>query len=89
MGAAQAAQVLLTVKQQQRKGEPASAEAERRISDATRRQYEQEGHALYSTARLWDDGIVDPIDTRRVIGFCLDVASMAPIRESRAPVFRM
>lgn len=91
MGAAQAAQVLVTVKQQQRQRDHAelSDEDQRRMSEATRQQYEREGNALFGTARLWDDGIIDPVDTRRVIALCLDVAMTAPLRETRAPVYRM
>ncbi len=91
MGAQQAAQVLVTVKQQQRDREHASLsdEERRRITDTTLQQYESEGHPYFSTARLWDDGIIDPPDTRRVIGLCLDVATTAPIRDARAPVYRM
>ncbi len=91
MGAQQAAQVLVTVKQQQRDREHASLsdEERRRITDTTLQQYESEGHPYFSTARLWDDGIIDPLDTRRVISLCLDVATTAPIRDARAPVYRM
>ncbi|WP_447974431.1 carboxyl transferase domain-containing protein [Nitrospira sp. Kam-Ns4a] len=91
MGAAQAAQVLTTIKHQQgeRGRPPLSAAEERRIADGIHQQYEQEGSPYFSTARLWDDGILDPVDTRRVLGLCLDVALAAPVRETRAPVFRM
>jgi len=91
MGASQAAQVLVTVKQQQRERERGalSQDERRQITDAIRRQYELEGSPYFSTARLWDDGIVDPADTRRLLGACLDIAMMIPPRESRPPVFRM
>jgi 3-methylcrotonyl-CoA carboxylase beta subunit len=91
MGAQQAAQVLVTVKQQQleREGKTLPDEERDRISEFIRRQYEQEGSAYFSSGRLWDDGIIDPIDTRRVLGLCLDVAALTPTRESRPPVFRM
>ncbi|MCE3223643.1 MAG: pccB [Nitrospira sp.] len=91
MGAQQAAQVLVTVKRQQREREQAelSEEEERRMTDMTLRQYEQEGSPYFSSARLWDDGILDPLDTRKVLGLCLDLAATSPTRESRAPVFRM
>ncbi|BCA53347.1 Methylcrotonoyl-CoA carboxylase beta chain, mitochondrial [Nitrospira sp. KM1] len=91
MGAQQAAQVLLTVKQQQRARDNAvlSEDEQRKITDSTRTQYEQEGSPYFSTARLWDDGIIDPIDTRRTLGFCLDVVMGVPIRGSHPPVFRM
>ena len=91
MGAQQAAQVLLTVKQQQwaRDHAKRSEDEERKIRDATMAQYEREGSAFYSTARLWDDGIIDPADTRSILGLCLDIALTAPVRRSRPPVFRM
>ena len=91
MGAQQAAQVLVTVKQQQRRRERGalSDHEQRRLSESILQQYEQEGSPYFSTARLWDDGILDPIETRRVLGLCLDLAALTPTRESRAPVFRM
>ena len=92
MGSAQAAQVLVTVKQQQKRARQdgvLSENEQRRISEATRTQYDRESEALFGTARLWDDGIISPVDTRRVIGLCLDVVTAACVRESRAPVYRM
>ncbi|MCP9473505.1 MAG: methylcrotonoyl-CoA carboxylase, partial [Nitrospira sp.] len=91
MGAHQAAQVLVTIKQQQRAREGAtlSQEEVRAIYDATVAQYEEEGDPYFSTARLWDDGIIDPVETRKVLGFCLDIAMTAPVRRARPPVFRM
>src|SRR5690349_4526970 len=91
MGAQQAAQVLVTVKQQQRAREQAalSGDEQRRIMDSTIAQYDREGSALFSTARLWDDGIIDPLETRSILGLCLDVAMTVPIPRSSAPVFRM
>ncbi len=91
MGAQQAAQVLVTVKQQQRARDQAalSEEAQRRITDGTLRQYEQEGSPYFSSARLWDDGILDPVDTRGVLGLCLELAAVLPTKTSHAPVFRM
>ncbi|HET9963561.1 MAG TPA: carboxyl transferase domain-containing protein [Nitrospiraceae bacterium] len=91
MGAQQAAQVLLTVKQQQREreGRVLGQDERRKMMDSTLAQYEREGSPYFSTARLWDDGIVDPVQTRRLIGLCLDVAMTTPMRGSHAPVFRM
>jgi 3-methylcrotonyl-CoA carboxylase beta subunit len=57
--------------------------------DSIRAQYEREGSPYFSTARLWDDGIIDPVDTRKILGLCLDVAMTTPVRSSRFPVFRM
>jgi 3-methylcrotonyl-CoA carboxylase beta subunit len=91
MGAPQAAQVLVAVKQQQRgrSGQALPEHERRRITDSIATQYEQEGSPYFSTARLWDDGIIDPVDTRRILGLCLDIALATPVRESRAPVYRM
>ena len=91
MGAQQASHVLVTVKRQQRtrEKEMLSEEEQRKISESTLSQYEREGSPYFSTARLWDDGVVDPSDTRHVIGLCLDIAMTAPVRGSHPPVFRM
>lgn len=91
MGAPQAAQVLLTVKQQQRARDKAllSDDEQRRITESIREQYEREGSPYFSTARLWDDGIIDPVETRKVLGLCLNVATTTPARSSNFPVFRM
>lgn len=91
MGSQQAAQVLTTVKQQQRERahEPFTEGEKHRITASTFKQYDQESSPYYSTARLWDDGVIDPVDTRRVLGLCLDLAMTRAIRESHPPVFRM
>jgi len=52
-------------------------------------QYEHQGHPYYATARLWDDGVVDPAQTRRVLGLSLSAALNAPIPETKFGVFRM
>ena len=57
--------------------------------DAIRETYEREGSPYYSTARLWDDGIIDPVDTRRVLALGLSAALNAPIPETAFGVFRM
>ena len=57
--------------------------------DEIRAKYEREGNPYYSTARLWDDGIIDPLETRRVLGMCLSVTAHAPVAEPRYGVFRM
>jgi 3-methylcrotonyl-CoA carboxylase beta subunit len=54
-----------------------------------RDQYEHQGHPYYATARLWDDGIIDPADTRRVLGLALSAAGDAPLPAVRYGVFRM
>lgn len=51
--------------------------------------YEKEGNAYYSTARLWDDGIIDPADTRKIIGFCISAALNRPVEDTKYGVFRM
>ncbi|MFL6159758.1 MAG: carboxyl transferase domain-containing protein, partial [Marmoricola sp.] len=80
MGGEQAASVLATVA-----GRPDDEEFKAPI----REQYETQGSAYYSTARLWDDGIIDPADTRRVLGMGLAIAEQAPIPEPRYGIFRM
>ncbi len=57
--------------------------------DEIRAKYEREGNPYYSTARLWDDGIIDPLDTRRVLALGISAALNAPIPESRFGIFRM
>ncbi len=91
MGAEQAAQVLVTVKRDQlaRRGETLSAEGEAAIADPIRSKYAAEGSPYYGTARLWDDGILDPAETRAAIGLCIAASLNAPIPETRWPVFRM
>ena len=91
MGGEQAAGTLLTVKQQQRatEGYAMSTQEQESFLAPIRQQYESEGNAYYSTARLWDDGIVDPPETRTVLGLTLAVALHAPIPETRAGVYRM
>jgi len=92
MGGEQAANVLLQVQQDQRarRGEPllspAEAEAFKRPTLET---YEREGSPYYSTARLWDDGVVDPPETRRVLGLALSACLNAPVPETKFGVFRM
>jgi 3-methylcrotonyl-CoA carboxylase beta subunit len=57
--------------------------------DAIRAQYERQGHPYYSTARLWDDGVIDPKDTRTVLGLALSAAANAPLGDPAFGVFRM
>ncbi|CAM5187860.1 3-methylcrotonyl-CoA carboxylase beta subunit OS=Castellaniella defragrans OX=75697 GN=HNR28_002199 PE=4 SV=1 [Castellaniella defragrans] len=91
MGGEQAASVLATVRRDsvERKGGHWSAEEEEAFKTSIRAQYEHEGHAYYSTARLWDDGIIAPADTRRVLGLGLAAARHAPAEDTRFGVFRM
>jgi len=91
MGGEQAASVLATVRRDgiEARGGHWSAEEEAAFRAPIRAQYEAEGHPYYATARLWDDGVIDPIDTRRVLALGLAAALHAPIPETRFGVFRM
>ncbi|OJY70328.1 MAG: methylcrotonoyl-CoA carboxylase [Rhodospirillales bacterium 70-18] len=91
MGGEQAASVLATVRRDgmQARGEDWPAEEEEAFKRPIRAQYETQGHPYYATARLWDDGIIDPADTRRVLGLGLSAALNAPIEPTRFGVFRM
>ncbi len=91
MGGQQAATVLLTVKRDQlwRKGIEMSKEEEKQLTDPILKKYEVEGNPYYSTARIWDDGVIDPIDTRLVLGLGISASLNAPIPESKTGVFRM
>jgi 3-methylcrotonyl-CoA carboxylase beta subunit len=91
MGGEQAANVLLTVKMDQlaAKGESMSPEEQAAFRQPTLDKYGAESSAYFSTARLWDDGIIDPVDTRRVIGLGISAARNAPIDPPRFGVFRM
>jgi 3-methylcrotonyl-CoA carboxylase beta subunit len=91
MGGEQAAAVLATVRRDsiEAKGERWSSEDEERFKAPIRAQYEQQGHAFYATARMWDDGVIDPAQTRRTLGLSLSAALNAPIPPTRFGVFRM
>ena len=92
MGGEQAAGVLLTVKQDQlkREGKPLLDEAgQAEFKRPILEKYEREGSPYYSTARLWDDGVIDPAETREVLGLALSVALKAPPEEGGFGVFRM
>ena len=91
MGGEQAASVLATVKRDamEARGETWSEKEEEAFKNPIREQYETEGHPYYASARLWDDGIIDPKDTRMVLGLGISAALNAPIEETRFGVFRM
>ncbi|MDP9898253.1 carboxyl transferase domain-containing protein [Variovorax ginsengisoli] len=91
MGGEQAASVLATVKRDgiEGKGGSWSKEEEEAFKAPIRQQYEDQGHPYYATARLWDDGIIDPADTRRVLALGLAAARNAPIPEPKFGIFRM
>ena len=91
MGGEQAASVLATVRRDglEARGQDWSAEDEEAFKEPIRAQYEHQGSPYYSTARLWDDGIIDPVDTRRVLGMGLEIAAHAPVAEPSYGIFRM
>jgi 3-methylcrotonyl-CoA carboxylase beta subunit len=89
MGGEQAASVLATVKRDQMKGAEWPAAEEEAFKKPIREQYERQGHPYYSSARLWDDGVIDPVDTRRILSLCLATVRNAPEQETRFGMFRM
>ncbi|WDD91474.1 methylcrotonoyl-CoA carboxylase [Burkholderia sp. FERM BP-3421] len=91
MGGEQAASVLATVRRDgiEAKGGAWSAEEEEAFKQPIRDQYERQGHPYYASARLWDDGVIDPAQTRDVLGLGLAAAMNAPIEDTRFGVFRM
>jgi 3-methylcrotonyl-CoA carboxylase beta subunit len=91
MGGEQAATVLALVKREgiERKGGSWSAEEEAAFRAPILEKYEREGHPLYSSARLWDDGIIDPAKSREVLALSLSTALNAPIPETKVGVWRM
>jgi 3-methylcrotonyl-CoA carboxylase beta subunit len=91
MGGEQAAMVLSQVRRDniEAKGESWSEEEEGKFQAPIRAQYERQGSPYYATARLWDDGVIDPVDTRLVLGLGLSAAANAPIEPTRFGLFRM
>jgi 3-methylcrotonyl-CoA carboxylase beta subunit len=91
MGGEQAAGVLATIRHDGMalKGGEWSAEEEEKFKAPIRSQYETQGHPYYATARMWDDGVVDPAQARRVLGLCFAAALNAPIPSTKFAVFRM
>jgi 3-methylcrotonyl-CoA carboxylase beta subunit len=91
MGGEQAASVLVTVKRDQleKQGATLSPSDEALIADPITAKYEHEGHPYYATARLWDDGIITPSQTRHVLTLALEASQQTAIKESGWPVFRM
>jgi 3-methylcrotonyl-CoA carboxylase beta subunit len=89
MGGEQAASVLIQI----RRGAAADAAIDAKEEDAFKAgisaQYERQGHPYYASARLWDDGVIDPADTRRVVALGLGAALNTPIQDTRFGVFRM
>jgi 3-methylcrotonyl-CoA carboxylase beta subunit len=91
MGGEQAANVLLTVQEEskQREGEEMTDEEREEFKEPILEKYEEEGNPYHSTAHLWDDGVIDPIDTRMVLALGLSAAANAPAVETHYGVFRM
>src|SRR5271165_160847 len=91
MGGEQASMVLSQVRRDniEAKGETWSAEEEEKFRSPIRAQYESQGNPYYATARLWDDGVIDPADTRLVLGLGLSAAANAPIEPTKFGLFRM
>jgi 3-methylcrotonyl-CoA carboxylase beta subunit len=91
MGGEQAASVLATIKREalQRGGASLSDTEEERLKAPIREQFERQGHPYYASARLWDDGVIDPLDTRRVLGLALALTKTEETKATRYGVFRM
>jgi 3-methylcrotonyl-CoA carboxylase beta subunit len=91
MGGEQAASVLATIKREalQRGGGTLSDAEEERLKAPIREQFERQGHPYYASARLWDDGVIDPLDTRRVLGLALALTKSQEMGSTRFGVFRM
>ena len=91
MGGEQAAGVLAQVKrdQKERSGESWSAEEEKAFKQPVIDTYEKQGHPYYASARLWDDGVIDPADTRLVLGLSLSATLNKPIEDTQFGIFRM
>lgn len=91
MGGEQAAGVLAQIKRDQydREGESWSAEDEAEFKQPILDNYEEQGHPYYASARLWDDGVIDPAETRNVLGLAISAALNKPVEETKFGVFRM
>lgn len=91
MGGEQAASVLATVTRDnyERRGEDWSKEEEAAFRAPIVEQYDREGHPYYASARIWDDGIIDPAETRRTLALSISAALNAPIEKTNFGVFRM
>jgi len=91
MGGEQAAGVLATITEEQkrREGKPWTAEEEAALKAPIIERFEAEGSPYYASGRLWDDGVIDPVDTRKVLGLSISASLNAPIQETKFGVFRM
>jgi acetyl-CoA carboxylase carboxyltransferase component len=90
MGGEQAANVLLTVREENLEEDEEITDEEREeFKEPILEKYEEEGNPYHSTARLWDDGVIDPADTRMVLALGLSAAANAPLEDTRFGIFRM
>ena len=91
MGGEQAASVLATIRRDgiEASGDSWSAEDEQSFKQPIRDSYDAEGHPYHATARLWDDGVIDPAQTRQVLGLAISASLNRPIEDTRFGVFRM
>jgi 3-methylcrotonyl-CoA carboxylase beta subunit len=91
MGGEQAASVLTEVRRDntQGQGKAWTDDDETAFKNSIRDQYETQGHPFYASARLWDDGVIDPVDTRQVVALGISAALNAPVEPTRYGVFRM
>ncbi len=91
MGGDEAANVMATIKRDkmEERGEEWPEEEEEEFKEPIRKKYEKEGHPYYASARLWDDGVIDPAETRRVLALAISASLNAPIEETNYGVFRM
>ena len=91
MGGEQAANVLITVKEDQLRaqGKVLLPEERDKMLQTILKKYEDEGSAYFSTARLWDDGIIDPVDTRKIIGLAIAISRNKSYEQTKYGIFRM
>ena len=91
MGGEQAASVLTTVKQDgmDAMGKTWDEKDKNAFYDDIKQQYEDQGHPFYSTARLWDDGVIDPADTRQILSLAIEASTQADVDDAKYGVFRM
>ena len=91
MGGEQAANVLATIRADQlaAQGKPWDEAARSAFMAPVQEQYERQGHPYYASARLWDDGVIDPLQTRRILGLALAASHCAPPEPTRFGLFRM
>lgn len=91
MGGEQSANVLAQIirESKAKKGEEWSEQEQQEFMEPIRQKYEAEGHPYFSSARLWDDGVINPRDTRSVLGLALSASMNAPIQKTNFGVFRM